>query len=183
MLFNAGTGGTVTAATLENQWFSLLNLIQQTEQSSLTNPEQRANVLSSSLDQDTYILSGTASVYCNIARTAGGDAITYPDPYVGATFTEGTGGNGAASHLVAAFVERSRMLMQAERLSQFNPNALALKFTGISWTVLDAPISFPVNHNALLEFTFENIPIESVSTGDGATIRARAWLEGDAANL
>ena len=62
MQFNPGTGGSITATTLENQFYTIVAQLQAIERNNIKNPNE-ANIVTSTLDQDEFLFSGTCTIY------------------------------------------------------------------------------------------------------------------------
>lgn len=176
MQFNPGTGGNISATTLENQFYTIVAQIQVIERDNVKNPNE-ANIVTSTLDQDAFLFSGTCNVYAYHAWMSGKSEISYPDPYVLSDWSEGVEGDGSATNYNHALAERVLMLIKAERNAINNPGAIPLKFTSINWEYLTSDINSPILHNCLLNVTFE-LSLESASDGDGNTFKAKEYLQG-----
>lgn len=176
MLFTPGTGGTVTATTLEAQFYTILRMIQDIERNFEKNPQEAA-IASSTEDQDEATISGSATIPCVIEHLNAIPKILYPDPYVTAGWVEGTGSNGSASNFAHALAERALLLIEAERNTAHNPNGISPKFTNINWSYLESRQSLPIAHNALFNFSF-TLPLTFVSAGNGAVSNGKEYLVG-----
>jgi hypothetical protein len=174
MQFNPGTNGSVSATTLENQFYTIAALIQFVEQDDTKNPNE-ANAIESSLDLDEYSFSGTINIFAVHSLDSGVSQLSYPDPYLNSGWIEGTSGDGNAANLNQAIAERALILAAAERNPTNNPNAIDPKLTTIAWSYQDTIINTPVSHNCILTISF-NLEIESTTMGDGAAFKAKEYL-------
>jgi hypothetical protein len=117
MIFTPGTNATITSTTLENQFFTLCSLIQNIERDSAKN-DKAVNLLTYTIDTDTDVAAGSASIYCTIIRNSltGILDFTYPNPYTGVIYSEGTGGDSKSSGIITeSLVERTYLIIAAER--------------------------------------------------------------------
>lgn len=177
MEFNPGTGGTISAITLENQFFTLCSLIQGIERDAAKN-DKGVNLLTYTIDTDTDIASGSASIYCTITRnsTTGILEFVYPNPYTGITYAEGSGGDSKASGLITeALVERAYLIITAEREKKRNDPNFANKLTNPTWSINDVPLNSPIAHNAIFKFSF-NMQTQTTFTGNGESRFAVEYL-------
>lgn len=177
MQFNPGTGGTITASTLENQFFTLCSLIQNVERDAAKN-DKGVNLLTYTIDTDTDIASGSASIYCTITRnsTTGILEFSYPNPYTGITYSEGTGGDSKASGVITeALAERAFLMIAAEREKKRNDPNFSNKLTNPTWSINDVPLNSPIAHNALFKFSF-NLQTQTTFTGNGESRNAVEYL-------
>jgi hypothetical protein len=175
MIFAPGTG-TITATTLENQFFTLCSLLQSIERDAVKN-DKAVNTLSYTIDTDTDIASGSISIFCTITRNSAGILeFTYPNPYTGITYTEGTGGDSKASGLITeALVERAYLIITAEREKKRNDPNFNNKLTNPSWSINDVPLNSPIAHNAIFKFSF-NLQTQTTFTGNGESRYAVEYL-------
>lgn len=177
MLFTPGTGATITATTLENQFFTLISLIQSIEFDPAKN-DKAVNTISGTTDTDTNLLNGSAQIYAQVLRdaTTGELNISYPVPYTGVTYTEGTGGDSKNTlGITSALVERALLLIAAERERKRIESIFTLRLTNPTWALLDVPLNSPVPHNAIFKFNF-NIQTTTTFTGSGETRSAVEYL-------
>ncbi|MFM6192648.1 MAG: hypothetical protein ACKPEN_13550 [Planktothrix sp.] len=177
MQFTPGSGATITATTLENQFYTLCSMIQGIERDAAKN-DKGVNLLSYTIDTDTDIASGSASVYCTITRnsTTGILEFSYPNPYTGITYSEGSGGDSKANgSILEAFVERAYLIIAAEREKKRNDPNFANKLSNPSWQINDVPLNSPVNHNALFKFSF-SLQTQTTFTGSGENRNAVEYL-------
>ncbi|MGL4498571.1 MAG: hypothetical protein ACRC78_12530 [Planktothrix sp.] len=176
MIFAPGTG-TINATTLENQFFTLCSLIQNIERDAAKN-DKGVNLLTYSIDGDTAIMSGSASVYCTIIRniTTGILEYIYPNPYTGVTYTEGTGGDSKSSGIITeSLVERAYLMIAAEREKKRNDPNFSNKLTNPTWSINDVPLNSPIPHNAIFKFNF-NLQTQTTFTGNGESRFAVEYL-------
>lgn len=183
MDFTPGEAATITATTLENQFFSIALTVQEIERNATINPEGAINIITATLDTDTGIFSGSADLLAIAEPLANGThSMTYPNPYTAYTaWTEGTGGQGTAANINHAIAQRGIWLAAYERMDLYNLANADNKITAISWTFLDEPATLPVAHNARLTFDFA-IELETVSSGNGVSYRAKTYLTGTLPN-
>lgn len=177
MDFTPGTGATIQANTLENQFFTLCSLIQSIELDGQKN-EKGVNIVSYTIDTDTNILTGSAAIHCMINRNAdtGVLSFNYPSSFTGITYSEGTGGESKASGTITeALVERALLIINAERQKKRTESVFILKFTTPAWSYLDVPLNAPVAHNAMFKFGF-NLPTVTTFTGNGESRSAVEYL-------
>lgn len=176
--FTPGTGATVTATTLENQLFTLISLIQSIEFDPAKN-DKTVNAISGTTDTDTNLLNGSAQIYAQMLRdsSTGEINISYPNPYTGVIYTEGTGGDSknTSGLITEALVERALLLIAAEREKKRVEAVFALRLTTPTWALLDVPLNSPVPHNAIFRFNF-NILTTTTFTGSGETRSAVEYL-------
>lgn len=177
MLFTPGTGATITAVTLENQFYTLMSMIQGVERDASKN-DKGVNILSYTIDTDTDIATGSASIYCTITRnsTSGILEFTYPNPYSGVAYTEGSGGDSKANGgIIEALVERIFLIIAAEREKKRNDPSFTNKLINPTWSINDVPLNSPVAHNALFKFNF-NLQTKTTFTGNGETRNVVEYL-------
>lgn len=176
MQFAPGTG-TIQATTLENQFYTLCSLIQSIERDAAKN-DKGVNMLSYTIDTDTDIATGSASLFCTVTRntTTGALEFAYPNPYTGVTYTEGTGGDSkAGGTIIEALAERAYLIIAAEREKKRNDPTFSNKLTNPTWSILDVPLNSPVAHNAIFKFSF-NLQTQTTFTGSGDTRNAVEYL-------
>lgn len=176
MQFNPGIGGSITATTLENQFYTIVGHIQAIERDQVQNSNE-ANIVNSTLDQDAFLCSGNCAIYVYHEWNSAMSVFSYPNPYLETQWTEGESGDGNATNYNHALAERALLLIKAERNATNNPTATPLRFTGIRWEYLDSVINSPIPHNCLLNFSFE-LNIENINNGDGSTFKAKEYLQG-----
>ncbi|HAT75622.1 MAG TPA: hypothetical protein DCS19_01980 [Flavobacterium sp.] len=177
MIFAPGAGGTITSTTLENQFYTLCSLIQDIERDAAKN-DKGVNTLSYTIDTDTAIASGSVSIYCIITRssTTGILEFTYPNPYTGVAYTEGTGGDSKSSEVITeSLAERAYLIITAEREKKRNDPNFNNKLTNPSWSINDVPLNSPIPHNALFKFNF-NLQTQTTFTGNGESRYAVEYL-------
>lgn len=176
MQFAPGTG-TIQATTLENQFYTLISLIQSIELDPAKN-DKTVNAVSGTVDTDTNLFTGTAQIYAQIIRNSsnGKVEISYPNPYIDVIYTEGSGGDSKANGLITeALVERALLLMAAEREKKRTEAVFALRLTTPTWAFLDVPLNSPIAHNSIFRFNF-NIQTITTFTGNGETRSAVEYL-------
>jgi hypothetical protein len=171
-IFNPGTGGSVSAATVENQLYTIIRQIHDVQRDLTKNPDGRADCCDSSIDEDSATLSGIIRPYLLIAHTGGETLIAYPDPFITAGWIEGTGGDGGALNYNHALADRALKLVMLERTGT---NVLSPKLTNPNITVLNSVLTNPVSHNARLTINF-SLTIESMPSGNGSIYRAKEYI-------
>ena len=174
MIFEPGTGGSITANTLENQFYTLIRQVHDVQRDTANKNPNGADILDSSVNEDDLTCSGSINLYIEIDQAAGTSSISYPDPYIDAGWIEGSEGDGSASNFNHALAERIMRLVLAER----DPaqEITELKFSDPSIEILDEPLSTPCVHNARLKTSF-TIELESVSSSTGSHYKAKEYLD------
>ncbi|MGL5082451.1 MAG: hypothetical protein ACRC8A_13280 [Microcoleaceae cyanobacterium] len=172
MLFNPGTGGSITSDELEGQFYTLVSKCQRLELQPAINPKN-VNIINFTI-RDDGICSGSANIPALIVNEGGKTIIDYPDPFVAAGWVEGSGGDGQALNYAHALAQRAELLARAERNPITNPQAVTNRFGEFSWTV-EAFLSAPVTHNGILNFSFA-VPTEVTNSGDGETRKGAIYL-------
>ncbi|GEM_PF-2539280 len=179
MEFTPGTDALISATTLENQFYSIVITVQEVERNTNFNPQDDINIITASYDSDTGIFSGSADLFAIATPLPDGfHNLTYPNPYTAYTlWSEGTSGQGTALNINHAIAQRGMWLAKSERDAAYNLGNLDPKITGWSWSLLDDPLTIPVSHNCKLTFDF-SLELETVSSGNGVSYRAKTYLTG-----
>lgn len=170
-IFNPGTGGSVSATTLENQLYTIIRQIHDIQRDGTKNPDNRADCVDSTINEDTGLLTGIIRPYILITHTNGDSLIDYPDPFVGAGWIEGTGGDGGATNYNHALTDRVLLIVSSER----SAGIATLKFTNPTISFLNAILTSPVTHNARLTINF-SLELESIASSNGSSYRAKEYI-------
>ena len=168
----AGSGGTITATTLEAFFVTAIRRLQTLEKSSTYNPSSINNV-TSSISDDSSSFNASVTFPLNLTTDGDGESpFVCVDYLVGASgqYSTGSGGTITAPNLVRAIFEATLRLSNLEIQPVKNPQNLNC----LSWTITKSDIG-SANH-ATFSLTVSNFPLEIVDGGDSQTTKGKEYL-------
>lgn len=176
MLIDPGTGGSITATTIERYTFALIGWGHNIESSSTKNPNQ-VNYIASNRDDETGFVSGSITIPCNIVmQNDGSSKYNYPNPYGTTGFTPGTDSDIKGQNFIEVLV--NAFLFQV--LAELNPEK---NTTGQRYiTTFDHSLNSTSStlaasaSNATLNISF-NIPTVATPGSNGISIVAMNYLQ------
>ena len=83
MIFEPGTGGSITANTLENQFYTLIRQVHDVQRDTANKNPNGADILDSSVNEDDLTCSGSINLYIEIDQAAGSRMVTNSSAAVG----------------------------------------------------------------------------------------------------
>ena len=175
MIIEPGTGGSITATTIERYTYALIGWGHNIEGNSTKNPNQ-VNFLSSNRDDETGIVSGNITIPCNIVMQPDGSSkYNYPNPYGETGFTPGTGCTIKGQNYIEVLV--NAFLFQV--LAELNPekNTTGNRYiTSFDHSLNSTGSVNGSTPNATLQITFA-IPTVATPSATGMSIVAMNYLQ------
>ena len=168
----AGSGGSITATTLESFFVAAIRRLQTLEKNPTYNPSA-LNYVTSTVSDDSSSFSATVNF--PLSYVTDGDGIsnfTVEDYLTNATpqYSAGSGGTITASNLVKAIFEAALRLAALEIQPAKNPQGLNC----ISWTINKNELGSTNQGNFSL--TVSNFPLDIVDGGDSQTTKGKEYL-------
>lgn len=175
MIIDPGTGGSITATTIERYTFALVAWGHNIEASNSKNPNQ-VNYLSSNRDDETGVVSGNITIPCNIVMQSDGSSkYNYPNPYGDTGFTPGTGAQIKGQNFIEVLV--NSFLFQI--LAELNPekNTTGQRYiTSFDHSLNTSTTLTTSTANATLSIAF-NFPTIATPGANGVSIVAMNYLQ------
>lgn len=175
MIIDPGTGGSITASTIERYTFALVGWGHSIEASNTKNPNQ-VNYITSNRDDETGFVSGSITVPCNIVMLADGSSkYVYPNPYGDTGFVPGTGSQIKGQNFIEVLVNSFLFQILAEL--DVEKNATGQRFiTTFDHSLNTSTTLISSTANATLNISF-NVPTIATPGANGVSIVAMNYLQ------
>lgn len=169
---NPGSGGTITATTLEAFFIAAIRRLQALEKSTTYNPSNLNNI-TSNLSDDNSSFNATINFPLNYTVDGDGETPFTVFDYLTGTSSQylaGSGGTITASNLPKAIFEAALRIS----ILEINPTKNPQNLNCISWTINKNEIGS--SSQGTFTLTVSNFPLEIVEGGDSQTTKGKAYL-------
>jgi len=168
----AGSGGSITATTLEAFFVAAIRRLQTLEKTPTYNPSA-LNYVTSTVSDDSSSFSATVTFPLTYVTDGDGTTnFTVEDYLTGASsqYNAGAGGTITASNLVKAIFESSLRIAALEIQPAKNPQNLSC----VSWSISKNETGSA--QQGTYSLTVINFPLEITDSGDSQTTKGKEYL-------